>query len=111
MTPNKAIEYIDNLRPNAYSEEDKLNWINELDGMVQKLVFQEEETTTYKFPDDMDRELLISAPFDNVYALYLESKIHYYNQEYGNYNNSVAMFESQFGEYKKAYIRKHQARG
>ena len=111
MTPNKAIETVDRLRPNSYSEEDKLGWINELDGMVQKLVFQSDEVTEYSYPEDMDKELLIQAPFDGVYALYLEAKIDYHNREYANYNNSAAMFEIQFSEYKKAYIREHQARG
>ena len=111
MTPNKAIEIIDGLRPNTYSEEDKLRWINELDGMVQKLVVQSDEIKEYSYPEDMDKELLIPAPFENVYPLYLEAKIDYQNREYGNYNNSVMMFESQFTEYKKAYIREHKARG
>ena len=113
MTPNKAIEIVDSLKPNSYSEEDKLRWINELDGMVQRLVFQrkEDEVTQYAYPDDMHTELLIKAPFENVYALYLEAKIDYHNREYGNYNNSAMMFESQYSEYKKAYIREHKAKG
>lgn len=110
MTPNKAIEIIDSLRPNSYSEEDKLRWINELDGMVQRLVFQNDEITQYKYPDDMDRELLIPAPFDDSYTLFLEAKIDYYNREYANYNNSATMFEAQFAEFKKAYIREHPAK-
>ncbi len=111
MTPNKAIEIIDRLKPNAYSEEDKLRWINELDGMVQKLVFQNDTVTKYSYPEDMDRELLVTAPFDDVYTLFLEAKIDYNNREYANYNNSATMFESQFTEYKKAYIREHPAKG
>ena len=112
MTPNKAIEKVDRLKPNSYSDEDKLGWINELDGMVQRLVFQQEEDVTqYVYPDDLDKELLIPAPYDDAYALFLEAKIDYYNREYGNYNNSAMMFEAQFSEYKKDYIRKHQARG
>lgn len=111
MTPNKAIEIIDRLKPNAYSDEDKLRWINELDGMVQKLVFQNETITQYSYPEDMDRELLVTAPFDDVYTLFLEAKIDYHNREYANYNNSAMMFESQFTEYKKAYIREHPAKG
>lgn len=188
MTPNKAIEIIDRLKPNAYSEEDKLRWIDELDGMVQKLVFQNDmeeykqtglifkastiskegakfpfkegdavtitgcseggnnkeaeiiirnatpdvltfddnaftETTEngvvtirrkvkqYSYPDDMDKELLIPAPYENLYTLYIEAKIDYYNHEYANYNNAAMMFEGQFGEYKKAYIREHRAKG
>ena len=111
MTPNKAIEIIDRLKPNAYSDEDKLRWINELDGMVQKLVFQNGTITQYSYPEDMDRELLVIAPFDDVYTLFLEAKIDYHNREYANYNNSAMMFESQFTEYKKAYIREHPAKG
>lgn len=111
MTPNKAIEIIDRLKPNSYTDEDKLRWINELDGTVQLKVFQQNEVTPYAYPDDMDKELLITAPYEDVYITFLESKIDYYNREYGNYNNSATMFDSQFSEYKKAYIREHTARG
>ena len=111
MTPNKAIEVVDRLKPNAYNEEDKLRWISELDGMVQRLVIQEDKVVEYDYPGDLDKELLIPFPFDDVYVKYLEAKIDYHNREYGNYNNSVMMFESQFNEYKKAYIREHPAKG
>lgn len=110
MTANKAIEIVDSIRPNAYSEEQKFSWINTLDGMVQRLVIQADKVNEYAYPDDMDRELLIPAPFDNCYELYLCAMIDYYNREYANYNNSVMMFEARFAEYKKAYIREHRAR-
>lgn len=111
MTPNKVIESVDNRRPNSYSEEVKLGWISNLDGMVKKLVIQEEYVKPYSYPEDMDKELLIPFPFDDLYSLYLESMIDFYNREYGNYNNSAMMFEAQFTEYKKAYIREHRAKG
>lgn len=111
MTPNKAIEYVDNIRPNSYSEEIKLGWISDLDGMVKRLVIQDENVTPYNYPEDMDKVLLIPAPFENLYTLYLESMIDFYNREYGNYNNSAMMFEDRFTEYKKSYIREHRAKG
>lgn len=111
MTPNKAIEIVDRLKSNIYSEEDKLRWISELDGMVQRLVFQNDEVESYSYPEDMDRELLIPAPFEDLYSLYLESKIDYYNREYGNYNNSAIVFEARYSDYKKDYIRKHPVGG
>lgn len=111
MTPNKVIEIVDTIRPNPYSEEMKLRWISELDGMVKRLVFQEDEATPYVLPDDLDKELLISHPYENLYQLYIEAKIGFYNREYGNYNNSAMAFETLFAEYKKAYIREHPARG
>jgi hypothetical protein len=113
MTTNKAIEIVDRLKPNSYSNEDKLRWISELDGPVQRLVIQKDakDIIQYSYPEDMDRELLIPAPFDNAYILYLEANIHYHNKEYEDYNNAAVMFESQYSEYKKAYIREHMAKG
>lgn len=111
MTPSKAIESVDRIRPNSYDTETKLGWISELDGMVNRLVIQNNEAQPYRYPEDMDIELLIPYPYENLYQLYVEAKIDFYNREYGNYNNSVTVFESLFREYKKAYIREHPARG
>lgn len=136
MTANKAIETVDRLRPNSYSEEDKLRWINTLEGATKRLVLQWDEkylnglkaqyeagqitedeykalvdaTKPLVYPDDLDKELLISEPFDDVYGLYLESMIDFYNREYGNYNNSAAMFDARYDSYKKAYIREHRVK-
>lgn len=110
MTPNKVIETVDGIRPNSYTEEQKLGWISDLDGMVKRLVIQEDEVKPYSYPEDMDTELLIPAPWESLYSLYLESMIDFYNREYENYNNSAVMFETRFTEYKKAYIREHMAR-
>lgn len=140
MTPNKAIEIVDRVKLNSYSEEDKLRWINELDGMVKRLVFQWDEAylkeietlyksdkTTekdkeeykgiiekakpYSYPEDMDTKLLITEPFENVYPLYLEAQIDFHNREYDHYNNTLTMFDGIYTEYKKAYIREHRPRG
>lgn len=105
MTANKVIEIVDALRPNSFNDEQKLRWINKLEEMVQRLVIQSSEINSLSYPEDMDSELLIIAPFDDLYELYLESMIDYYNREYGNYNNSAMMFETRFTDYKKAYIR------
>ncbi len=107
MTPNKVIVHIDEVRPNAYDDETKLKWISDLDGMVKRLVMQETETVDYKFPEDLDTELLVPAPFDSVYALYVASMLDFHNKEYPNYNNSALMFQTRFDEYKKAYLREH----
>ncbi|MBO5700897.1 MAG: hypothetical protein J6S71_00500 [Clostridia bacterium] len=105
MTANKVIERVDAIRPNSYNEEQKFGWINKLEEMVQRLVIQTSEVNSLSYPEDMDAELMILAPFDDLYELYLESMIDYYNREYGNYNNSAMMFQTRFTEYKKAYIR------
>lgn len=110
MTANKVIEQVDALRPNPYSEEQKLGWISNLEEMVQCLIVESSTVNRLAYPEDMDKELMIPAPFDNLYQLYLETMIDYYNREYGNYNNSAMMFGTRFDEYKKAYIRRHSVK-
>ena len=107
MTPNKAIERANSISPDVYSEESKLQWISELDGMIRRLVLQEEEAEPYKYPADMNKELIVSAPFDGIYELYIMSKVDFHNQEWGKYNNTAQMFHSMFEDYKKAYIREN----
>lgn len=106
-TPNKVIEYVDKVKVNAYGEEEKFQWLCDLDGMVKRLVMQDEEGVSYEYPRDMDSHLLVPAPFEGVYALYLEAMIDFYNKEYTRYNNVMLMFNAKFDEYKKAYIREH----
>lgn len=109
MTANKAIEIIDAAKPNAYDEEDKFRHLNELEGMIQRTVFQrnEDEMVKMVYPDDMDKELLVPFPYDEIYPMYLSAKIDYANREYANYNNSAMNFNDRFGEYKKLYIMEH----
>ena len=108
MTPNKAIERAYSVSPDAYSEENKLQWINELEGMISRLVYRETEFVPYNFPEDMDKELLVPAPFDGIYELYSMSKVDFHNQEWGKYNNTATAFHSLFDDYKKAYIRENK---
>lgn len=105
MTPNKVIEMVDRLKANAYSEEEKFGWLNELDGMIQRTVMKIDEPVSMTYPDDMDTDLLVGFPFESIYGMYMEAMIDFHNKEFGNYNNSVLMFNERFDEYKKAYIR------
>ena len=107
-TPNKVIEHVDNVKINTYRAEEKFQWLCELDGMVKRIVMQEEDSVGYAYPDDMDTELLIPHPFDGVYALYLEAQIDLHNREYEEYNNTILVFNGKLDEYKKAYIRENR---
>ena len=106
-TMNKVIEQVDGVKPNTFGPEEKFLWLSNLEGMVRRLVMQEKEVVPYEYPKDMDRELLVGEPFDGIYALYLEAQIDLHNREYNEYNNSVALFNSMYEEFKKAYIREN----
>lgn len=106
-TMKNVIEYIDGVKPNVYSENDKYQWIARVEGMVALDVYEDEGAPIYNLPDDADEELLVPAPFDDMYALYVAAMIDFHNKEYNNYNNSVLMFTERLEQYKAWYIRHH----
>lgn len=107
MIVNKVIEHVNDVRPNTFRVEEKMRWLSDLDGMVRRLVMQDNTPVRYRYPEDMNKELLAKAPFDNIYALYLEAQVDFHNREYDDYNNAIMLFNSMFEEYKKAYIREN----
>lgn len=110
-----AINRIDSLKHNTYTQSDKVAWLSELDSMVKLEVIDthEGETTFTGYDDstDMQTELLIPAPFDEAYLLWMEAKIAYYNEEYEKYNNAMAMFQTAYEGCKNYYNRTHMPKG
>ena len=48
------------------------------------------------FPEDGDKPLLVEAPYDGLYDLYLMSKVDFYNREADNYNNSALAYNARW---------------
>lgn len=114
----EAINRIDALKHNTYTQSDKVRWLSLLDNMVKKHVIdthevdKEVEFNGYNDSTDINAtDLLVEAPYDEMYLLWLESKIDYYNGEYARYNNSVEMFNTSYETYKKYYNRTHMPKG
>ena len=111
----EAINKIDSLKHNTYSQSDKVGWLSELDYMVKLEVIDTHEGdaafTGYNDTTDPQTELLIPAPFDKAYLLWLEAQIAYYNEEYEKYNNAMAMFQTAYEGYKNYYNRTNMPKG
>lgn len=112
MTASEAIAQIDEKKHNIFSREDKLAWLYRL------------EVTAYQFmggyrdcgeiavapsPEEMDvnKPLLIGAPFDDVYLIQLEVQMDYACGEYTKYNNAAAMFRTRWDAFTAHYNRTH----
>jgi len=63
------------------------------------------------FQDDGDKPLLVTAPYDNVYDMYLMAMIDLHRHEIANYNNSMALYNAALDEWKKQYHRTHEPLG
>jgi hypothetical protein len=105
-TMNKVIEHVDRMNPNVFTDDDKYEWIRTLEGLVAHEVLQE-EAPAYHLPDDADVPLLVQAPYDDIYRLYVTSMIYLHNREYDHYNNAVLVFQQRYEQYKAWYIQNH----
>lgn len=96
MTVEEAIEYVDNVKPNAFSQEVKTKWLSDCEGRIQSDVFLQApvEFINYKWPENKDWELLVSHPHDKLYLTYLEAMVDYSNGEYSKYQNTMEMFNT-----------------
>lgn len=110
MTVSQAIAAADALRPNAFSQGQKLNWLNEAEGEVQinVLLREPEAVVIYALPDDADTALIAPLPHDKQYVDYLIAQIDFHNGDYEKYANDAALYNEQFGAFMRWYAQKYR---
>lgn len=98
MTVNEALAKVKDRKPNAYNDESLNDWLNECEAMVQReiMLTVPEEIIQYEWPDDRDKELILPKPYDAMYVTYIIMMIQYVQEEYGAYNNTNMMFQTQY---------------
>lgn len=114
MTIRQAIDRVNEIKPNAYTDTQKREWLNELDKRIMfDVVFTHEgarDCYFYDYNDKTDlekKQLLVKSPYDTLYILWLSAKIDFFNAEYNRYNNTIAIFNEQFGAYCNWYQSLH----
>ncbi len=102
-TLKSVIEYVDEIKPNAFSNEAKTQWVNECEGLVQTevLLLADTELISYSYDTDKNKELLVKHPHVKIYWAYLTAMIDFANGEYNKYQNTMQMFNAFFGEYMR----------
>lgn len=113
----EAINRIDSLKHNTYSYSEKVAWLSRLDSMVKRLIidthegWEEVSFSGYDDKTDVETEMLVPAPFDEMYIRWLEAQIDYANGEYGKYNNSILMYQTAYDGYANYYNRNNMPLG
>lgn len=114
MTLMEAISRVDSIKPNRYTQVEKIKWLSTIDGIVKAEIFDTHEGgesasfVGYDDIADLLRVLLVPEPYDEIYIRWLEAQIDYANGEYGKYNNSITMYNAAFDAYAKYYNRLHK---
>lgn len=103
MTLKEAIEFVDGVKPNAYTQEQKTRWINDCEGMVQTqiMLLAPAQVMKYSWPQDEEAQLLVEFPHDKLYLSYLYALIDFANGEYSKYQNSMQLFNAEFSEFMR----------
>ena len=113
----EAITKIDALKPNNYTPENKIAWLSVLDGVIKEEIIDTHEGgeaitfTGYDANTPTDTELLVPAPYDDIYVRWLEAQIDYSNADYGRYSNSMTMYNAAYSAYERYYNRNHMPLG
>lgn len=114
MTISEALDRIDTLKPNSYSNSEKIKWISILDGIIYTEIICTHEGYEgivfdgYTEETDSSTPLLVPAPYDDIYTFWLQAQIDYTNGEYNKYNNSMVAYDTSLDAYQKYYNKHHK---
>jgi len=101
MTLKEAIQKADFQRPNLIDEEIKAHWVMSLECEIAELM--KIDIPECLWPDD--QELLMPSPKDEIYVLYLMSKIDLTNEEVDVYQNDAVTANQAITEAKQWWYR------
>lgn len=113
MQIRDAIQQVKNLKPNQYGDEVLVGWLSDLDGLIYQDVLCHYSDAPAPEPyttENMDTELLVEKPHEELYVAYLSAKIDYQNGEYERYNNAMMAFNAGMEAYVNVYNRTHMPR-
>ena len=111
MTIKGAIELVDRLEPNQYSQIAKVKWLSHLDGQIFLDVMATHVCDWEAFqgygPDTpVSTALLVPYPYDeDIYNYYLQAKINQENGEISKYNQSISLYNNAFLAFQNWFNR------
>ena len=108
-TLKAVIDGVDAAKPNAFDNDTKTRWLNEVEGRVQTDVFlmPTVDVRQYTYADDQNTVLLVDPPHDKLYYAYLTARIDFANGEYEKYQNTKALADDFFDEFVRWFARNY----
>lgn len=102
MTLREAIGHVDEVKPNAFSTGVKVKWLEQMDGHIaaEELCMHPADLEKLRYSEDeLDAQLLVEKPYDDIYPLWLEAKIDFANGEYNKYQNTMQAYNEHYGSF------------
>ena len=111
MKVREILTEIDQTRPNAYTDAEKIRWLNIIEGRVYTDIMSKADDglnwTFIPFEEGQEeRELVVPAPFTELYSFFLMSRIDFYNGDSARYNDTMVLLNNAWDEFA-AYYREN----
>ncbi|MDR1590220.1 MAG: hypothetical protein LBS51_08540 [Oscillospiraceae bacterium] len=109
-TIESIIAEVDDVCPNSFTSSVKTRWIARLDMLLWRDLFLQEYIAEldYTWPECKDWQVLIAAPDDDIYDLYVRAQIEFHNGEAEKYLNSAAFYDARYREFAAWFINAYQ---
>lgn len=101
------IEQLDRIRPNEYTNEEKTQWVSNIEVQIAKEIFGA-TVSEYDWVTDQEETLLLEAPYEDVYIFWLLAQIDFHNGEFNRYNNELGNFHERLSDAQATYIRERR---
>ena len=108
MRLSEIIAQCDTIKPNTYSFSQKKNWLIKIESDIREYrALYSGKKADLSFADEENPQFSLDESKADIYLYYLISMIDLSNQEYALYNNSVAYFNSVYGQWQKQHRREN----
>ena len=111
MNLRELLVEVDQLRPNAFADAEKIRMVNTVEGRIYKDIlskYEGEEPVFIPFAEGQEeRELVVPVPFTDVYVFYLISMVDFYNGDSNKYNDSMILYNDAWENYAAHYLQTH----
>ena len=105
MTIKGLIDKVKQEKPNTFSDEHMLSFVNEIEQDVAEQM--EEEFSPYTAVDTT--ELMCPAPYDRLYVSYVKAMVDYSNEEYASYQLNQMQHVQDFTDFVNWTVREKVA--
>ena len=111
MTLGDIIDRADRLRYNAFSREEKLGWLLQLEHTVKRNILDTHEGgLTFQEPGE-DTPLTAPEGFEGMYLHWLQAQIDLHSGEPERYNASISVFNTEYTAFESWYNRSYPPKG
>ena len=108
MTLRDLLNKISDEKPNSFSEAKLISFVNEVEAEVAEELRVEDVPVYEDNHTDLDKVLLVEAPYDRLYVSYVKAMIDYTNEEYESYANNQAQHVQDFRDFVDWVVRTGQ---